>query len=56
MLGFESHAWVWADVATLQSNDVATAGDAKLTLRATVVRTLAPESLVKESGTSVPFK
>ncbi|OGX88813.1 DUF1573 domain-containing protein [Hymenobacter coccineus] len=45
-----------ADVVTLQSNDVASAGDAKLTLRATVVRTLAPESLVKESGTAVPFK
>ncbi|AWM31763.1 DUF1573 domain-containing protein [Hymenobacter nivis] len=45
-----------ADVVTLQSNDVATPADAKLTLRATVVRTLAPESLVKESGTTVPFK
>jgi len=45
-----------ADAVMLQSNDVATAGDAKLTLRATVVRTLAPESLVKESGTAVPFK
>ena len=43
-----------ADAVAVHSNDVA--GDAKLTLRAVVVRTLAPESLVKESGTAVPFK
>ena len=45
-----------ADAVVLHSNDVTATGDAKLTLRATVVRTLAPESLVKESGTAVPFK
>ncbi len=43
-----------ADVVTMHSN--AATDDAKLTLRATVVRSLAPESLVKESGTAVPFK
>ncbi len=43
-----------ADAVTVHSN--AATGDAKLTLRATVVRTLAPESLVKESSTAVPFK
>ncbi len=45
-----------ADAVTVHSNDVTATGDATLTLRATVVRTLAPESLVKESGTAVPFK
>ena len=44
-----------SDVATISSNDLS--GDAKLTLKATVVKDLAGSgSLVKESGTSVPFK
>lgn len=38
----------------LASNDLH--GDAKLTLKATVVKDLVPTSLVKESGSSVPFK
>jgi hypothetical protein len=38
----------------LASNDLN--GDAKLTLKATVVKDLVPTSLVKESGSSVPFK
>jgi hypothetical protein len=38
----------------LSSNDLH--GDAKLTLKANVVKDLVPTSLVKESGASVPFK
>ena len=38
----------------LASNDLN--GDAKLTLKAEVVKDLVPASLVKESGSSVPFK
>jgi hypothetical protein len=38
----------------LSSNDLH--GDAKLTLKANVVKDLVPTSLVKESGSSVPFK
>jgi hypothetical protein len=38
----------------LASNDLN--GDAKLTLKATVVKDLVPTSLVKESSSSVPFK
>ena len=38
----------------LASNDLN--GDAKLTLKANVVKDLAPASLVKESSSSVPFK
>ena len=38
----------------LASNDMH--GDAKLTLKANVVKELVPTSLVKESGSSVPFK
>jgi hypothetical protein len=38
----------------LASNDLN--GDAKLTLKANVVKDLVPTSLVKESGSSVPFK
>ena len=44
-----------SDTATLTSNDVS--GDAKITLKATIVNSLAPaQSLVKEGGVSVPFK
>lgn len=43
-----------AEVVTLSSNDLH--GDAKLTLKANVVKDLVPTSLVKESGASVPFK
>lgn len=42
------------EVVTLASNDMH--GDAKLTLKANVVKDLVPTSLVKESGSSVPFK
>ena len=38
----------------LSSNDLN--GDAKLSLKANVVKDLVPTSLVKESGSSVPFK
>ena len=38
----------------LASNDLN--GDAKITLKANVVKDLVPTSLVKESGSSVPFK
>ena len=38
----------------LASNDLN--GDAKLTLKANVVKDLVPTSLVKESGSLVPFK
>ena len=43
-----------SDVATITSNDVS--GDAKITLKATIVRDLSGNSMVKESGTAVPFK
>jgi len=43
-----------AEVVTLDSNDMH--GDTKLTLKANVVKDLVPTSLVKESGSSVPFK
>ncbi|MGI4735495.1 MAG: DUF1573 domain-containing protein [Janthinobacterium lividum] len=42
------------EVVTLDSNDPH--GDTKLTLKANVVKDLVPTSLVKESGSSVPFK
>ena len=42
------------NVVTIDSNDVS--GDAKLTLKATVVKDLVGASMVKESSTSVPFK
>jgi hypothetical protein len=38
----------------LASNDLN--GDAKITFKANVVKDLVPTSLVKESGSSVPFK
>ena len=43
-----------SDVVTISSNDVG--GDAKITLTATIVRDLSGSSMVKESGTAVPFK
>ena len=43
-----------SDVVTIASNDVS--GDAKITLKATIVRDLSGNSMVKESGTAVPFK
>ena len=43
-----------SDVVTITSNDVS--GDAKITLKATIVRDLSGNSMVKESGTAVPFK
>ena len=43
-----------SDAVTITSNDVS--GDAKITLRATIVRDLSGNSMVKESGTAVPFK
>ena len=43
-----------ADAVTIASNDLS--GDTKLTLRATIVRDLSGNSMVKESGTAVPFK
>ena len=43
-----------SDAVTLTSNDVS--GDAKVTLKATIVRDLSGNSMVKESGTAVPFK
>jgi hypothetical protein len=42
------------DVVTIDSNDLN--GDAKLTLKAMIVKDLVGGSMVKESGTSVPFK
>ncbi|MEJ7665530.1 MAG: DUF1573 domain-containing protein [Hymenobacter sp.] len=44
----------FTETVTLDSNDPR--GDAKLTLKAEVVKSLMPTSLVKESGASVPFK
>ncbi|MDB5268500.1 MAG: hypothetical protein JWP58_1540 [Hymenobacter sp.] len=43
-----------SDAVTITSNDVS--GDAKITLKATIVRDLSGNSMVKESGTAVPFK
>ena len=43
-----------SDVVTITSNDLS--GDAKITLHATIVRDLSGNSMVKESGTAVPFK
>jgi hypothetical protein len=43
-----------AEVVTMSSNDLN--GDSKMTLRANVVRDLNAASMVKESGTAVPFK
>ena len=43
-----------SDVVTITSHDMS--GDAKITLRATIVRDLSGNSMVKESGTAVPFK
>ena len=43
-----------SDVATLTSNDLS--GDAKITLRANIVRDLNSNSILKESATNVPFK
>ena len=42
------------DAVTIASNDLS--GDTKLTLRATIVRDLSGNSMVKESGMAVPFK
>ncbi len=42
------------DVATLTSNDLN--GDVKISFKANVVKDLAGNSIVKESGASVPFK
>jgi hypothetical protein len=42
------------EVVTLDSNDLH--GDTKITFKANVVKDLVPTSLVKESGSSVPFK
>ena len=43
-----------SDVVTITSNDVS--GDAKITLKATIVRDLSGNSMVKEGATNVPFK
>jgi hypothetical protein len=43
-----------SDAVTITSNDVS--GDAKITLKANIVRDLVGNSMVKESGTAVPFK
>ena len=43
-----------SDAVTIASNDLS--GDAKITLKATIVRDLSGNSMVKESGTAVPFK
>ncbi|MBD2766683.1 DUF1573 domain-containing protein [Hymenobacter sp. BT664] len=43
-----------SNVVTITSNDLS--GDAKITLRATIARDLSGNSMVKESGTAVPFK
>jgi len=42
------------DAAVITSNDLN--GDTKLTLKANIVNTLAPQSMMKESGMVVPFK
>jgi len=43
-----------SDAVTITSNDVS--GDAKIILKATIVRDLSGNSMVKESDTAVPFK
>ena len=43
-----------SDAVTITSNDVS--GDAKITLKATIVRDLTGTSMMKEGATSVPFK
>ncbi|MGY3090275.1 hypothetical protein ACVWYF_003330 [Hymenobacter sp. UYAg731] len=43
-----------SDAVTITSNDVS--GDAKIMLKANIVRDLSGNSMVKESGTAVPFK
>ncbi|MBF9222374.1 DUF1573 domain-containing protein [Hymenobacter ruricola] len=43
-----------SDVVTIASNDLS--GDAKITLKANIVRDLSGNSMVKESATAVPFK
>ncbi|WP_046245731.1 DUF1573 domain-containing protein [Hymenobacter terrenus] len=43
-----------SDAVTITSNDLS--GDAKVTLKANIVRDLIGNSMVKESGTAVPFK
>lgn len=43
-----------SDAVTITSNDVS--GDAKITLKATIVRDLSGTSMMKEGATSVPFK
>ena len=42
------------DAAVISSNDLS--GDTKITLKATIVNTLAPQSMLKESSMNVPFK
>ena len=43
-----------SDAVTISSNDVS--GDAKITLKATIVRDLSGTSMMKEGATNVPFK
>ena len=43
-----------SDAAVINSNDLN--GDTKLTLKANIVKTLAPQSMMKESSMNVPFK
>jgi hypothetical protein len=43
-----------SDAVTIASNDLS--GDAKLILKATIVKDLAPTSLMREGNASVPFK
>jgi len=43
-----------SDAVTISSNDLS--GDAKVTLKATIVKDLVGSSMLKESGTAVPFK
>ncbi len=43
-----------SDAVTITSNDLS--GDAKITLKANIVRDLSGNSMVKESSTAVPFK
>ncbi|MDO7877791.1 DUF1573 domain-containing protein [Hymenobacter sp. ASUV-10] len=43
-----------SDAVTIASNDVS--GDTKITLKANIVKDLAGGSMLKESGTAVPFK
>ena len=43
-----------SDAVTISSNDLS--GDAQVTLKATIVKDLVGRSMLKESGTAVPFK